>query len=93
MFLAIHSPMFGEPNVDAVAITCPGCGRNEWNEQAIEECNPGDEFTCECGKKVTINWGLVEPDHLSSWLSSEHCPHRLCKVKYRQLSESMGWKQ
>ena len=91
MFVAFHYPFFGSPTVDAHQIKCE-CGANNWKEKDITTCDPGDEFECaECGKKIWINWGLVEPDHLSGWISSEHCPHRLCRLKYQQLRREMGW--
>jgi DNA-directed RNA polymerase subunit RPC12/RpoP len=92
MYLAIHVPMFGSPNIETKPIECPYCprgkelGTNDWEEKDITTCNPGDEFVCKkCGKKVFINWGLEEPDHLSNWLNSEYCPHRLCRIKYKEL--------
>ena len=94
MFVAFHYPFFGSSTVDAQQMQCPDCGANNWIERDITQCNPGDEYTCaECHKSVFINWGLVEPDHLSGWINSEHCPHRLCKIKYAQLREQMGWNQ
>ena len=88
MHLSIHVPMFGSASVEAKPVECPVCqkgrehGVNDWVEANIETCEPGDTFTCaRCGKSVIINWGLVEPDHLSNWKNSEHCPHRVCKLK------------
>lgn len=92
MFLAFHYPFFGSATVDAHVIVCPQCGANDWRDREIATCNPGDELKCnQCGKMVFINWGLVEPDHLSTWLSSEHCPHRLCKLKYAELCQQQCW--
>lgn len=94
MYLAFHYPFFGSSTVDAHQIHCPNCppGNNAWVERDISTCDPGDIFTCaQCGKEIIINWGLYEPDHLSNWLSSEHCPHSYCKLKYAQLKEEMGW--
>jgi hypothetical protein len=94
MFLAVHVPMFGSPNVDAIQIYCPRCPKatNDWVDVPIETCSPGDRFACaRCGHQVMMNWGLVEPDHLSIWLSSEHCLHRLCRIKYAELVEANGW--
>lgn len=92
MYVAIHVPFFGSSTVDAIQIRCPQCNANNWIERDISTCNPGDEYICsDCSKKIWINWGLVEPDHLSTWLSSEHCPHNLCILKYKQLKEEMGW--
>jgi hypothetical protein len=98
MYLAIHVPMFGTPNIDSKPIECPTCPRgiqfgvNDWEPQDITICNPGDKFTCtKCGTVVTINWGLVEPDHLSSWMNSEHCPHRLCRIKYEEWKRAKGF--
>jgi hypothetical protein len=92
MYLAIHVPMFGTAHIDSRPIECPTCPRgkehgiSDWEERDITRCNPGDELVCKrCGTKVYINWGLAEPDHFSTWLSSEHCPHRLCRLKYQQL--------
>jgi hypothetical protein len=88
MYLAIHTPLFGSVNIDSQTIECPNCPRgkergvNDWQEKSIATCNSGDEFICNrCGSKIIINWGLEEPDHLSNWINSEHCPHRLCKIK------------
>jgi DNA-directed RNA polymerase subunit RPC12/RpoP len=92
MFVAFHYPFFGSSTVDAQQMRCPQCGANDWRDRDTTTCNPGDEFECaKCGKKVYINWGLVEPDHLSGWISSEYCPHRLCRTKYAQLREERGW--
>lgn len=98
MYLAFHYPFFGSATVDAHPLECPRCprgvahGTNDWKDADIAVCNPGDHFTCNrCGQDVIINWGLAEPDHLSTWLSSEHCPHRLCKIKYAELCAQMGW--
>lgn len=96
MYLAIHSPMFGTANIDSHQIECPFCPRgkeqgiNEWEDIDITSCNPGDKLVCKrCGKAVYINWGLAEPDHLSTWLNSEYCPHHLCKLKYAELVEEL----
>lgn len=98
MYLAMHLPMFGTAKIDSRPIECPKCpkgkerGVSNWVEVPIDDCFPGQQFTCaECGTVVTVNWGLEEPDHLSTWLSSEHCPHRLCKIKYAELRVEMGW--
>jgi len=65
--------------------------RLKWYEAwYIRDCYPGQRFICKkCGKPMFINWGLVEPDHLSTWVNSEHCPHRLCRLKYRQLKQTL----
>ena len=96
MFLAIHVPMFGTPHIDSHRIDCPVCPRgaehgvNDWQPESIESCSPGDQFTCaRCGAVVTILWGLTEPDHLSNWMNSEHCPHRLCVLKYAELKTKL----
>lgn len=92
MFVAFHYPFFGSATVDAHQLVCPRCNSNDWKDRDISSCNPGDEFQCaRCGKIVWINWGLEEPDHTSTWLSSEHCPHWLCQSKYAELREAMGW--
>jgi hypothetical protein len=98
MQLFIHVPMFATAHVDSQRIECPYCprgkefGTNDWQERDISTCNPFDEFICNrCGKSVFINWGLVEPDHLSTWMNSEHCPHRLCRLKYAELCRENGW--
>jgi hypothetical protein len=98
MYVAFHSPMFGTAHVDSHPLECPFCargkekGQNDWEERNINVCNPGDVYTClQCGRSVTINWGLVEPDHLSNWVNSEYCPHRLCKIKYQELCLERGW--
>lgn len=99
MYLAIHVPMFGSTTVDSKPIECPHCpkkgehGANDWVDAGVvpgvTPCNPGDKYTCaRCGTVVTINWGLVEPDHLSTWLNSEYCPHRLCRRMVEQLREA-----
>jgi hypothetical protein len=31
---------------------------------------------------IVINWGLEEPDHLSSAANLELCPHHICKYVY-----------
>jgi hypothetical protein len=92
MYLAIHVPMFGSPNIEAKLIECPTCprgvehGANDWDDVDISQCSPGDCFKCSvCGTIVTANWGLVEPDHLSNWKNSEHCPHRLCRLLAEKL--------
>jgi hypothetical protein len=66
MKLYIHVPMFGTVHVDSKPLECPFCprgkemGENNWAEQDIAECNPGDKITCmKCGRTVIINWGLV----------------------------------
>lgn len=85
MHLAIHTPMFGADGVESHAINCPKCGTSvsgaDLEDAPIEECNAGQEFKCKCGQSLFINWGLVEPDHLSKWISFEHCHHWLCRVK------------
>ena len=88
MKLYIHVPMFGTPHIDSKPIECSYCprgkemGQNDWADVGITVCNPGMQLTClKCGHIVIINWGLVEPDHLSTWLNGEYCPHRLCKLK------------
>lgn len=92
MFLAFHYPFFGSSTVDAHTVSCPSCGANDWQDKDVTVCNPGDKFICNrCNQEMMINWGLVEPDHLSNWWSSEHCPHRLCKIKYQELRIQMGW--
>ena len=99
MYVAFHSPMFGTAHVDSHPLECPFCprgkekGQNDWEARNINVCNPGDVYTClQCGRSVTINWGLVEPDHLSNWVNSEYCPHRLCKIKYQELCLERGWR-
>jgi DNA-directed RNA polymerase subunit RPC12/RpoP len=84
--------MFGSKNVESQPIECPKCprglqmGANDWEDAPVDECYPGQKFKCKrCGTEVTINWGLVEPDHLSTWVNSEYCPHRMCKVLYERL--------
>jgi hypothetical protein len=96
MFLAIHVPMFGTANIESKPIECPTCkrgissGTNNWREVDVTACEPGMVLTCaECGGTARINWGLVEPDHLSTWINSEHCPHRLCREKYQQLKATL----
>jgi transcription elongation factor Elf1 len=94
MFISVHVPMFGSANIDSKPINCPYCppGTNDWQQCSLEVCNPGDKLQCSrCGKEVTINWGLTEPDHLSAWLNSEHCPHHLCEIKYKELKAKEGW--
>lgn len=86
MHLAIHTPMFGTANVESRVINCPSCGPSvdgaDWEDAPIDDCYPGQQFKCKkCGNVVFVNWGLVEPDHLSTWISFEHCPHRLCRLK------------
>ena len=86
MKLAIHTPLFGCPTVESHALQCPKCPATvtgaEWFDAPIDDCFPGQEFRCEtCGTTAYVNWGLVEPDHLSTWLNPEHCPHRLCHLK------------
>jgi DNA-directed RNA polymerase subunit RPC12/RpoP len=92
MYLIIHTPLFGASSVEAKPIECPTCPRgaehgvNDWVEQSIATCDPGDRFTCaRCGVQVIINWGLVEPDHLSTWKNSEHCSHRLCVLMAQRI--------
>lgn len=92
MYLAMHTPVFGASTVEGRAIECPYCprgielGANDWADKDISKCNPGDEFVCnKCGQKVIINWGLLEPDHLSNWKNSEECPHRLCLEITRRM--------
>lgn len=92
MYLAMHVPMFGSMNVDSKPIECPTCprgvskGASDWQERNISTCDHSDAFTCNrCGTVVTVMWGLEEPDHLSTWQNSEHCPHRLCRIKYAEL--------
>lgn len=95
--LVAHYPMFGSATVDAHIIKCPTCpetslGVSDWQDRDISQCNPGDEYVCNvCKTKVIINWGMVEPDHLSTWISSEHCQHRLCKIKYKEMKDKLGW--
>ena len=92
--MMFHTPFFGSATVDAQTMTCPQCGGNDWKERDISTCNPGDVYECaKCDKRIFINWGLEEPDHLSTWINSEHCPHRLCKMKYEDLSVARGWSQ
>ena len=61
----------------------------------IESCDPGQPLECaKCGKVVEINWGLMEPDHLSTWMNPEHCPHHICQYVYsgkaaKQKEESL----
>jgi hypothetical protein len=98
MYLAFHMPMFGTPNVDSKPIECPTCprtvsfGANDWQDKDISTCNPGDQFVCNrCGTVVTVMWGLEEPDHLSTWMNAERCPHRLCRIKFTELKATKGW--
>ena len=71
-----------------VRSAAPMTGSRRTSRSAIRATNS----TCKpCGKVIYINWGLEEPNHLSTWLSSEQCPHRLCVIKYAQLRQSMGW--
>jgi DNA-directed RNA polymerase subunit RPC12/RpoP len=92
VYVAFHYPFFGSSTVDGYQLLCPDCGANDWEQREIAVCNPGDEFKCQrCGKKVWINWGLVEPDHLSSWLNSEYCQHRVCRLKFSELGTKKGW--
>ena len=57
-----------------------------FQKYATRRCNPGDHWVCNrCGRRVTINWGLEEPDHLSGWKNSEYCPHRLCRTMKAKL--------
>lgn len=97
MYLAIHTPLFGYKQVESNAVYCPVCPRgvslgvSDWIDQPIETCNPGDKFTCaRCGHSIFINWGLEEPDHLSHWLNSEMCPHRLCQLKKEKFYQETG---
>ncbi len=92
MHLEVHTPMFGSKNIEGKPTECPVCprglslGANDWEDKDISVCNPGDTFKCNrCGTVVTVNWGLVEPDHLSTWKNSECCPHRLCQRKREDL--------
>lgn len=92
MYLAMHLPYFGASTVESTAIVCPTCGRNDWQDIDLSYCNPGDKLACnQCSHCSFVTWGLVEPDHWSTWLSSEHCPHRLCQLKYRELRAASGW--
>lgn len=93
MYVSFHLPMFGTPHVDAKPMECPVCprgesmGANDWKERDISTCNPGDKYECvRCGTVVEVMWGLDEPDHLSNWMNSEYCPHRLCKLKFTELN-------
>lgn len=98
MYLAIHSPMFGTVHIDAQAIECPTCprgtslGASDWRDVDIATLSDGSSLTCNrCGSTVMINWPIEEPDHLSTWLNSEYCPHRLCKIKLEQLKAEKAW--
>jgi len=98
MYLAIHSPMFGTAHIDAKAIECPrfprgvSLGENNWEQEDIATLNAGSHLTCQrCGNSVEILWPIEEPDHVSTWLNSEFCPHRLCKLKLAQLQKEKGW--
>lgn len=98
MYLAFHMPMFGTLNIDSKPVECPTCPRlvslpvSDWQDKDISTCNPGDQFTCNrCGTVVTVMWGLDEPDHLSTWMNAEYCPHRICRLKYAELVRQKGW--
>ena len=93
MILSIHVPMFGTQHTDAVALVCK-CGANDWDWTggAVDTLNPNQKLRClRCGNESTVLWGLEEPDHVSTWLNGEYCPHRLCKLLAEQLRESEGW--
>ena len=93
MYLAVHTPLFGSKSVESQPIECPKCqrgkvmGQNDWEDAPIDECSPRQKFKCKhCGTEVKINLGLIEPDHLSTWVNSEYCPHRFCRLlKERNL--------
>lgn len=96
MFLAIHVPMFGSVNIESKPINCPYCssGMNDWKDAPISTCSPGDRFTCtKCERDAIINWGLCEPDHLSTYINSEYCSHPLCIAKYAELLSLKGWNE
>lgn len=49
----------------------------------MANCYPGQKLECvNCGKVITMNWGLDEPDHLSNWINPACCPHRICQHIY-----------
>lgn len=92
MHLEIHTPYFGVSTVEGKPIECPACprglslGANDWKDRTIETCSPGETFECNrCGTVVIINWGLLEPDHLSHSKSFETCTHRLCMLLAEKL--------
>lgn len=92
--LFIHVPFFGSATVDSKPILCARCGKNKWVWEKGDVANSdGNEgIVCECGHASWINWPVLEPDHISTWLNSEYCPHRLCRIKYQELCRDMEWK-
>ena len=94
MILSFHTPLFGTTHTDGQLLICPRCGAGDWDWHGgpIGTANPGDRIKClRCGKDVIVNWGLVEPDHISTWIDGEYCPHRLCQAMYKKLKVKNGW--
>jgi len=92
--LFIHVPMFGSVNVDSKPIVCAHCKKNDWiwQKASVVNSDGNERILCMCGQPSWINWPLLEPDHISTWLNSEYCPHRLCRIKYAELCKEMSWK-
>lgn len=93
MILSIHVPMFGTEHTEARALVCK-CGTNdwEWNAGVIGPLAMGQKLKClACGNISVATWGLDEPDHISTWLNGEYCPHRLCALRYEKLRNKKGW--
>ena len=96
MILYIHVPMFGSPNIEAKPLVCSACGRKDdwvYDGPDVKTLDPGEVFICGCGTRHIVNWGLEEPDHLSTWINAEYCPHRLCRIKWKELCESKGYQR
>jgi hypothetical protein len=93
--LFIHVPMFGSVNVDSKPIVCARCGQNKWlwDKGPAVNSDGNEEIACaDCGQTNLIFWPVLEPDHISTWLNSEYCPHSLCRIKYAALCREMEWK-
>jgi hypothetical protein len=95
MILAIHVPMFGTAHTDARSLIC-ACGANDWDWRGdpVAQLVPGQPLTClRCGKISKVMWGTEEPDHVSTWINGEYCPHYLCKSLAAKLRQQKGYVQ